>query len=160
MAWNTPRQWIGGEMGDAAKMNAAIRDEMLFMLPSGAAKVNIAYNAALFTAATGLWTVQNVDLGSHFYMVVMNEVWVTAQIVQSSLSASTASITYTIPIGSIAVGGCVRQVGYCIDNGGETSAIIQPVSGTTLLITRTDGVNFSISPNNFWLYFSFPYVTA
>jgi hypothetical protein len=112
------------------------------------------FAAGNFTAATGSWTVDSGDVTSETYRVVGDTMWYSVNIVTSTLSNNTASVTIAKPSG-FTLAETVKHTGvYALDVSGVViPSIVTATSGGNFVVTRQDGSNFSASTNLFYLAF-------
>ncbi len=100
-------------------------------------------NFAAFGAGT--WTVADADINTFKYLLVGKTMWVNFIITTSTVSRSGGSPIYlaiTIPAGKTVNGNHIGFCPYVLDNGVQTTGIIQ-TTGTQILISRSDNAQWA-----------------
>jgi hypothetical protein len=109
---------------------------------------DVAFNAAHYTAATGLWTLTAPDMVTFAYQKTNKTLSVALVLVTTTVSAPTASLRVLIP-GGFTGSKRMDAMGYAVDNGGTPIATTNFVAagGTVINVARLDGANWAASTN-------------
>lgn len=97
------------------------------------------FNAALFTATTGSWTVDSGDPSVFAYRISGRSFTLTYQINSTSVSVATSGLQITVPDGFV-LASAAWYFTYAEDNGvvAQSKAVMQP-GGLPILISKTSG---------------------
>ena len=117
------------------------------MLQIGGEFLSPRFDAATFTATSGLWTLTDADVTSFANFRVGKLAFLTWDFTATTVSATPASVSVDLPNGWSAARAAFTLCSGT-DNGTVATFVAQVASGgTALVFSRQDGANLSVAAN-------------